>query len=181
MDWIVWLILILLLGGYASGAVSLAPWVPTRKKDFIRIAKLAGIRNNTNFIELGCGEGSLVFYLAKKYPQANFFGVEISWFLFLLARFRKLITKQRNVMILFGNLFKIDLSNYSIIYIFGYHQSAYHKLAKKISTQASPGTKVITYSFPLPEFEPRLIDKSSSDDLAIYVYEINQSRIQKNH
>ena len=70
-----------ILGGFFG-----ALWIPTRKKNYERIASLAELKPGMIFYDLGSGSGSLLFYLSKKY-NIKCVGIEISPILYLYSNF----------------------------------------------------------------------------------------------
>ena len=57
-------LLLFILSAYAF--VSLAPWVPTRSKDFGRINELVRLNKGGIFYEIGCGMAAVSSCIAKK-------------------------------------------------------------------------------------------------------------------
>ena len=172
MIWIILAILALVLFGFSLGSVSLAPWVPTRRKDFERIEQLVSLRAGDNFIELGCGTAGLLLYLAKKYPRIKFVGIEIAWPLFLTAWLRVRLLGLNNVKVILKNIFKHNLSQYDVIFSYGLRQEAHTRLARKIGSECQSGCMVISYTFPLPQLNLITKDKPDLNHVAIYLYRL---------
>lgn len=172
MIWIVLAILILVLYGLSLGGLSLAPWVPTRKKDFVRVAKMAELTEGDNFVELGCGSAGLLIYLAQKHPQVSFTGIEIAWPLFLISWIKIKILGLENIRIIWGDVFKQNLSGYNVIFIFSLPGKRYSSLATKIKSQCLKNTRVLSYIFKIKEFQLVKMDKPSSQSHALYLYKI---------
>lgn len=147
------------------GALFEAPWVPTRKKDFDRVAKLANLRPGMLFYDLGSGSGELLFYLSKKY-NVNCVGIEISPFLFLYSKIKSLF--HNKVKIHYGNFYKYDLSKADMVYIFLLPKT-YGKLRKKIETELKRGTKIILSCWPFKDCKPNKIDKKENA-ISYYLY-----------
>ncbi len=140
------------------GALFGAPWVPTRKKDFDRIAKLANLYPGMLFYDLGSGSGELLFYLSKKY-NVDCVGIEISPFLFLYSKIKSLFYNK--VKIHYGNFYKYDLSKADIVYIFLLPKT-YEKLRKKIDMELKKGTKIILSCWPFEDCKPNKINKKEN-------------------
>src|SRR3989344_8748350 len=94
-------LIILFLGAFFD-----APWVPTRKKDFIRIAEIAELQPGMLFYDLGSGSGEMLFYLSQKY-NIYCVGIEVSPILYLYSKVKSLFYKK--VKIIYGNFYKHDL------------------------------------------------------------------------
>ncbi|MDP3093316.1 MAG: class I SAM-dependent methyltransferase [bacterium] len=112
------------------GALFEAPWLPTMKKNFDRIAKLAGLQPGMLFYDLGSGSGELLFCLSKKY-DVNCIGIEISPLLYLYSKIKSLFFNK--VKIRYGNFYKYDLSKADAVYVFLFPK-AYYRLKTKISS-----------------------------------------------
>jgi len=120
------LIIILIL--LFLGALFEAPWVPTRKKDYERIAEMASLKPGMLFYDLGSGTGEMLFYLSRRY-DINCVGIEISPILYLYSKIKSFFYKK--VKILYGNFYRHDLSKANVIYIFLMPKN-FDKLKKEI-------------------------------------------------
>ena len=154
MDLLTWLMLgfILLLLGLVTGAWSAAPWVPTRQRDWSTIAELLNLQPDQLFYEVGCGHGHLLAYLAQKYPQSKFIGLEISPLLALAS-----IWKTRhlsNVKIRWTNLWNYSLTNADALYFF-LMPKVYSRLTTKLKQELQPKTKIVLGDWPLKDRQPR--------------------------
>lgn len=164
--WILIFLLILAIS-FAWAALSFAPWVPARKKDLKRIEKLTNFQSGEKFYELGCGNGRVLFYLLKKY-DINAVGIELAFPLYLLSLLRSL--GEPKAKIIFGDLFKNDLSKADVVYFFGMPDKIKEKLANKLKRELRPGTRVISYAFKVKGWEAVKVDKPEEKDIAIYLY-----------
>lgn len=152
-------------------ALSFAPWVPSRGRDLERIFKLADLKPGQTFYELGCGNGKVVIYAGNNY-QVRAVGLEIALPLYLICRLRQMVNKQANLKFKFKNLYKENLSPADAIYFFSIPYALTEKFCAKLKQELRPGTKIISYSFKLYNWEPKLVDKPSEKDLPVYLYEI---------
>lgn len=137
----------LLLLATATGAWSAAPWVPTRQRDWSTIDQLLNLQAGQLFYEVGCGHGHLLAYLAQKYPQSKFIGLEISPLLALAS-----IWKTRNlsnVKIRWTNLWNYSLANADALYFF-LLPKVYPRLMTKLKQELRPETKIVFGDWPLP-------------------------------
>lgn len=145
------LFLILLFFGTLWGV----GWVPTKKEDYNRIAKLASFKPEMLFYDLGSGTSDMLFFLSKKY-NINCVGIEISPLLYLYSKIRSLFYKK--VEIHYGNFFRHDLSRADVVYAFLYPK-LYDKLKEKINIELKNNSKIILACWPLKKSNPILIDK----------------------
>jgi len=132
-------ILLTIIGGF-FGAI----WVPTKKKDYERIARLAGLRPGMVFYDLGSGNADLLFYLSKKY-KIRCVGVEISPILYLYSKIKSIFFE--NVRIRYGNFLKYDLSEADTIYVFLLPR-IYEKLQEKLCNDAKNESLIILSVWP---------------------------------
>jgi SAM-dependent methyltransferase len=154
----------------ALAAASLAPWVPTWKKDLPRIFKLANLNPGEIFYDLGCGNGKVVFYAAKNFP-IKAIGIELAFPLYLTCKLRQLFNYKKNLKFWNKDIFKVDLSPADVIYIFGTPKPIQQRLKQKLEKELKPGARIISYAFPFNEWQPKIIDKPSDKDINIYLYQ----------
>lgn len=166
---IILLLLLLFFFSMAYSAISFAPWVPSRKRDLERIFKLADLKPGQIFYDLGCGDGKIVFYAAKKH-HVNATGLEISAPLYLICLLKKIFNKEKNVKFKLKNLFKENLSKADAVYFFGIPATINNKLKEKLKKELKPGAKIISYSFKLDDWTPVAVNKPAKNDLPVYLY-----------
>lgn len=149
--------------------LSFAPWVPSRGRDLDRIFKLADLKPGQIFYDLGCGDGKVALYAANNY-KVKAIGLEISLPLYLVCKLRQVLNKSSNLKFKFKNLYKENLAAADAIYFFGMPYVLNEKFCQKLKRELKPGTKIISYSFKLPGWRPKIIDKPSEKDLSVYLY-----------
>lgn len=166
MLYVILLLVLLLLTSAAYAAQRGAPWVPTWKKDLVRIKQLAGLKPSERFIELGCGTGRVCRFI-ERHTAADCTGVELSIVQWLWAK-----AFSPKVHIVLGDVFHHDLSSYDVVYLFLMPET-YAKIRPKFERELKPGTRVITYVWPLPNWQPVKVDHEEGlSDL--YLYEIKK-------
>lgn len=156
--------IVLLSAAYAG--VSAAPWVPTKSKQKRQIINSIDFKDGDTVYDLGCGTGTLLFETIKKNPNIHAVGIELSIVPYLVAKIRSIFYK--NVEIKFGNLFKKDISNANIVFIFLLSKS-YPKLIKKLKVDLNPNTTIVVEAWPLQNIEPEKIIKEDNL-LPVYIY-----------
>ena len=139
----------------SGGFLWKVPWAPTRKKDYNRIAKLAGLKPNMCFYDLGSGTGHLLFYLAREH-NINCVGIEVSPLLYLYSKIRSLFYK--NVKIKYGNFFKHDLSEADVVYIF-LLVHLYKRVENKLDAELKKDSKIIVSVWPFENFRFAMINR----------------------
>jgi cyclopropane fatty-acyl-phospholipid synthase-like methyltransferase len=167
------IIIVIILTPLVYSGLSLAPWVPCRRKDLIRINQLAGLKPGQTFFELGCGDGRVSSFVAQNNPHSKVIGFELALTMYLWAKWKAIFRNTQNLKIKFKDIFKTDLSMANVIYVYGMPKPLANRLFQKLSSELKPGTKIISYVFRIKGFIPQIIDKPHPRDCSIYVYEIN--------
>jgi SAM-dependent methyltransferase len=164
------LIFILLTALYAS--LSAAPWLPTKKREAARMIELAGLKAGDVVYDLGCGDGRLLIKAAQTAPKIKVVGIEISLVLYLIAKL-SLFFKKINGKVIFKNIFKTNLAEASVIFIF-LLPKCYERLKNKLERELEPGSRVVVGVWPIKGWEDKLIkaDKPTEKDLSIFLYKI---------
>jgi SAM-dependent methyltransferase len=144
-----------------------APWVTTRKRDVERFLTLANIKPGQIFYELGSGDGRLVVAAAEAGAEA--YGFEISLIPYLLAQFKRLKSPvKERIHFRFKSFWKISFAQADIVYMFLLPE-IYHKLKDTFEKELKPGAAVITYAWPIQEWNLAEVDKKEGE-LKIYKY-----------
>jgi 16S rRNA A1518/A1519 N6-dimethyltransferase RsmA/KsgA/DIM1 with predicted DNA glycosylase/AP lyase activity len=94
------------------------PYVPTDYDFLPRIADALDIQRNDVVYDLGCGDGRLLFYCAKRNPQARFIGIERNPLLVAFISVKKFILRTKNVEIRRKNFLEADFSDATRIFVF---------------------------------------------------------------
>lgn len=172
MELLLILLIFIILLTLAWTCLSLAPWVPTRKRDLERICQLANLQSGKKFYDLGCGDGRLIFYTAKNY-QTDSVGVELALPFYLFCQIRKWLSKSKNTQFKFKNIYSENLANADVVFIFAaYPKKIADKLKMKFKTELKPDATIISYVFPIPSWPATKINKPTDNDLPIYLYKI---------
>lgn len=145
------------------------PFYPSHRSAYHAVLELLPVDHTAAMVDLGCGFGSLLFFLAKRRPQIQFFGVEVSPLSYALAKIRSLF--HHNVHISFGDLWKQPLSEMDFIYTF-LAPPPMPRVWEKVEAEARPGTVYITNTFPVPAEPTRLIQLPSSRQRALFIHVI---------
>jgi cyclopropane fatty-acyl-phospholipid synthase-like methyltransferase len=150
-------------------SLSLAPWVPTRKRDYQRVAAVVDIKPGERLVEAGCGDGRVAVYLARHFPEATVVGYELSVVLFLWARWRAWRAALPNLTIRFGDVLKQDLSSFDVVYVYGLTRTVNQKLLPKLKTELRPGARLVSYAFSI-QSESSVVAHTSDTEINLYVY-----------
>lgn len=161
MSVIVFLILLILilllasLGLYMSlqafyWLVTGVPFVNSRKKIINFLVKEIKIEPGRILYDLGCGDGKVIFSLAKNNPQAKFSGYELNPSLIWIA---KIFRKLPNIQYQRGNFYKVNVNNADYIFLFLFPELM-DKLLPKLEKELKPGAIVISNSFKFSKKQP---------------------------
>jgi len=145
-----------------------APWIPTKKSDITRVLKLSELEKDQKMIDLGCGNGRIVLAAAKKGMRAE--GLEVSLFPYILAKLNQLFTNNKNASIKYRDIWSYNLANIDLVYFF-LTPKVIPKLKKKFEEELRPGSKVISYVWPIEGWTPIKVDTYSGNP-AMYLYQI---------
>lgn len=139
-------------------------YVGTRAGIIKEALKFAGLKKGDKFYELGSGLGNGLIIASREFgAQAT--GIEISPFHYLISKARTMGDK--NIKIILANYKKIDLSKADVIYCY-LLPKLMDELLSKFSRELKPGSRVISYAFPIAEKTSFKI--KSVDHTKIYLY-----------
>jgi predicted RNA methylase len=98
--------------------------------------------------ELGCGWGGLAIALAKRYPEQQVVGYELSPLPYLVSLIRKWVGGHRNLRIYRRNFFREDLFDAGLVVCY-----LYRKAMRRLE-EVLPTTVVVTHTFGLGDAKP---------------------------
>lgn len=109
---------------------------------------LARIRPGQTIIDVGSGDGRVLFAAAKK--GANAIGIEINPYLVRFTQLKALLGAYKgSIRVRWQNLWKADLRDADIIFVYLIPWKM-DVLAQKIKKEVPPGSLVISNSFIFP-------------------------------
>lgn len=121
-------------------------------------------------IDMGSGWGTLIIALAKKYPQQQVIGYELSWLPWIFSIICKFTLGLNNLTIYRKDFHKADLNSASALLCFLF-SSAMAELEKKLTRDGINNIIIVSNSFALPNSAP--IKVAQLNDLhrsLIYTY-----------
>ena len=140
-----------------------APFVATPKKIIKEVIELSEMNGNDFVIDLGSGDGRVLIESAKICKKAV--GFEINPFLVIWTKIIVLLNgRQTKIEVKFQNYNKSKLSDASIVFMYSIRKFV-PALENNLKRELRPGTKIISYKFPLTLFKQ--ITKTKSN---IYLY-----------
>jgi 16S rRNA A1518/A1519 N6-dimethyltransferase RsmA/KsgA/DIM1 with predicted DNA glycosylase/AP lyase activity len=152
--------------------MSLAPWYPTRDRDFWRIKKAISLQPTDNFLEVWCGTAKVSLFLGKEYPSNQITWIEFSLIMYIISRIKVHISGLKNVTILYWNALKVDFSKYDVVYVFGMPETLRKKLFPKLKQKVNNNFRLISYCFPMKNdfFEEKIYSIENRN--SIYEYRL---------
>ncbi len=134
--------------------------------------QLADVKPTDTVYDLGCGDGRVLITAAQRY-NAKAVGIEISEKLVLEASARvDNLGLQNKVKIVHGDVRQADFSPADVVVMYLFTKSN-GELRPRLEKLLKPGTRVVSYSYPVPGWKPKLVDRT--DEHAghlIYLYEM---------
>ena len=125
-----------------------APYVSTRTEVVNKIMDQINVAEGAKVYELGCGKAGFLRAFEEKFPKAQLFGIEYSFWPYFVAKLQLSIGESR-IKIFKQNIFKTNLQDANLIYCY-LNNGMMEKLEKKFSDECKIGTQIISYQFPLP-------------------------------
>lgn len=144
--------------------------MPSSAKVCRAIVKASEDAPEGSIIDLGSGWGTLLFALARKYPDRQVIGYELSWVPWVCTKAYKTIFGLNNVQIYRQNFLSVDLSEASLLVCYLFPKGMID-LQKKLAGESCP--MLISSTFALPGCEP--VETVRLDDLyntPIYIYSL---------
>ncbi|PJA32853.1 MAG: hypothetical protein CO187_02875 [Zetaproteobacteria bacterium CG_4_9_14_3_um_filter_53_7] len=123
-------------------------------------------------IDLGSGWGTLVFALARKYPERRIIGYELSWLPWFYARVCKSIFRLHHVQLLRQDFLTAELPAASslVCYLFPQGMQA---LSVKLAQPQYRNMLLVSSTFALPNKRPvQTIELNDLYHSPIYIYQL---------
>lgn len=168
--WVYLLSFMLLLLVQWNSASERVPLYLSNPSTWQAIAEQLPVDQPFRFIDLGSGLGGTLFYLAKRFPNAEFYGVESAPLPFVLAWLRKLSQRQTNLHLHYGSLWAVDPGDFDVFYAF-LSPAPMDKLYHHLHALGKPDSLLISNSFPVPEVEAdEVLQLADGRKTRLYLY-----------
>lgn len=130
-----------------------APWVPTTMRTVNKMLELADVGPDDIVYDLGCGDGRTIITAAWRYG-ARAVGIEIDPLRYILCQLLiTLLGLRRRVRIVYGNFFKQDLREATVVTCY-LLQDTNRRLEEKFKNELRPGTRVLSNTFTFLGLHP---------------------------
>lgn len=144
-----------------------AGWSPTPLPTVRTMLSLAEVRPEDIVYDLGCGDGRIIIMATREYG-ARSIGIEADPFRFLYTWVRiKISGLSKKTGVIWGNFFRRDLSQASVVALFLSH-SANNNLKRKLSQELKPGTRIVSYYWTFNGWRTKKVDRK----FQVYLYKI---------
>ncbi len=170
MNSLAWGVVLAVVWSAAWGAISAAPWVPTKRRQRERLFANFPLKLGATIVDLGCGNGALLFAAADANPGLRAIGYEVSLLplaLGLVTRISRL-RKYRNVSLRLGNLFNAPIGDADVVCIF-LLRKCYPRLKAKLRAELRPDARIILEAWPFDDETPERVIREEGL-LPVYVY-----------
>jgi ubiquinone/menaquinone biosynthesis C-methylase UbiE len=129
-----------------------APFYPTSPVAIEKMLAMAGVNSESIVYDLGCGDGGIVVAAARDHGAKKVVGIEQNRRLcsVALAKTRRL----RNASIMNANYDNVDISDATTVTLYQ-STSENVRLKRKLLTELSRGSTVVSHDFGIPGWRPR--------------------------
>ncbi|MBI2005333.1 MAG: methyltransferase domain-containing protein [Candidatus Aenigmarchaeota archaeon] len=143
--------------------------IPLSRNAIRKMLALAKVTRNDLVYDLGSGDGRVLIIAAKEF-HSKAVGVEKNRLLVWLSRW--MVQKsnlQNKIKIIRGDIFKKELSNADAIVMYLSHKLT-QKLKQKFEKELKKGTRIVSASHPIVEWEE--VKKIKTGHFYSYLYKI---------
>lgn len=128
------------------------------------------------FVDLGCGTAGTLLQLARQFPRGRFVGVETAPLLFVVAWLRCLF--QENCSIRYRSLWRVDLSQFDVVYCF-LSPVPMPRLWAKAQAEMRAGSRLVSNTFEIPGVPAdRLLEVGQGRQTALLIWQIKGADIR---
>lgn len=132
------------------------------------LSELLPREQGVRFIDLGCGFGSTLAYLASRRLRNEYYGVESAPLSYLVSLLR--LRRHAGVQVRFGDIWDENLERYDVVYAF-LSPEPMPALWRKACAEMRPGSLLVSNSFAVPGVEPdetRVLDDARRTHLYLW-------------
>ncbi len=160
---------VFIVGTALYAGITTAPFAATPKKFLRQALASADLRPGDVLCDLGCGDGRVLIAAARDFG-ARAYGCDLSYFRFLLSKLYILACGLRGKAgVAWRDLYKEDVGSADVVFVW-LRPPAHAQLEEKFNRELKPGARVVTYSSPLPFWEPERILWPDPQRGRVFVY-----------
>ena len=122
------------------------PYVPIDRSEMILAIKALNLSKGDRFVDIGSGDGRVVVYVAKKYPEIECVGVELNSLLILWSRFIAWVLRLNNVKFIRADALEFEVSSFNKLFIY-LTLDLVTPLVSRMLLELKPGSLVVSCLF----------------------------------
>lgn len=162
------LIMLAVLSSFGFTLFTGSPYVPTHPVRARRMLEFVDLKEGETILDLGSGNGAILFCAAEEFGARQAIGYEINPVLVWWSRLRAVVRRAtKRVQTQRKNIFSVTLPQVDVVAIFLIPQTM-EKLREKLARELAPETRIISRGFTFPKVEPR--KKLENDTGWYYLY-----------
>ncbi len=146
---------------------SLAPHVPTSEDVVRKMLQFAELKIGEHLYDLGSGDGRIIIMAAKEFG-GKATGVELRDDLVQHTRKRIEELGLTHVEVVHGDLMQAEISNADVVTLY-LTTSANEKIAPKLMKELRPGSRVVSFCFRIPSWDPSKTMRLGTRTLYLYI------------
>lgn len=131
-----------------------APFVSSGREEIRAALKLARLKKDEKFYDLGSGDGRVVFAAASLGAKAV--GVEINPVLWLWSSLIAFVSRRRAKFVL-GNFFNVNLRDADVVFLYTW-QGTNERIEGKLRKELKKGARVVSHCFKFANWKPSALD-----------------------
>lgn len=148
------------------------PYVPTPTRIIKNMLEMSEVKDGERVVDLGSGTGRIIIPAAKKFKKNFIVGIDKSFSLRLITKFRLLFhpLARKRIQILNQDFFNIDIASYDVIFCF-LTSEALRLLTPKFKL-LKKGSRIISYMFSIEDsqgFQENVKHVSAKDTIYYYL------------
>jgi hypothetical protein len=157
---------------YSTVKLGISP-MPSSNKAYLAMMQLTDETGTGAIIDMGSGWGNFVIRIAKRYPQRQIVGYELSYLPWLTSTLLKKALGLKNLTLHRQNFYKADLSTASVLVCYLFPE-AMDKISKKLRLEQASVNFVISNNFALPSWQhSKVICINDFYKSPVYLYDIS--------
>lgn len=139
----------------AGNIMTGVPFVPAPRRAVEELAALCPLTSSSVFYDLGCGDGRVVYAMARRYPEACCIGVEKAPLPSFFSWIRARVAPLPNARVRYEDFSTVDLRGATHVFVYLF-PALMERLLPKLEAELRSGTRVVSCDFT---FKNRAPDK----------------------
>jgi methylase of polypeptide subunit release factors len=123
------------------------PFLPSSNL-FKKAIDYLDIEDGNSVLDIGSGDGRILMYTSKKYPNSTFLGIEKNLFLVIYSNILKTIMLRKNLKFVRGDIHEFSIKDFDRIYLYLTPKFIDDILIKK-EEEVKRGCKIVSLDFPM--------------------------------